>query len=318
MTKKPFFSIVIPVYNRQETIERAVLSCLNQDFNDFEIIIVNDKSTDRTEEVILSISDARIKYICNEVNSERCISRNIGINEAKGDFICFLDSDDYFLNNHLSSFHNKIQELNIQTAFLFSNNFIENEENEREKKIDPLIQGHNVFEYLLKYTPNPARVCVSKDILSNFNFDERIPGLEDLDLWLRIATKYQIIKLPEYTSVYYVHSDSYSTGDPLKFEKELSYHEIIKTRPELLQRLPKKSINRLSSMCHFHLAKKCIEQKERGKFYKHAFKSYFLYPKGYNGKTNKILFINALYFIPVIGVLCKSAVAFIKNYRNKK
>ena len=144
-------------------------------------------------------------------------------------------------------------------------------------------------------------------------FDERLPGLEDLDLWLRIAAKHRIIQFMEYTNVYYVHSESYSSGDPLRFEKELSYHEVMKNQPELINKLPKKGINRLSSMCHFHIAQKCIYTKKRTKFYNHAFKSFYLYQKGYNGRTNKILFVNALYFIPVIGVLCKSVVAFIKK-----
>ena len=219
MTKKPFFSIIIPVYNRQETIRRAVVSCLDQTFSDFEIIVINDKSTDETEEVVKSITDSRIKYFCNEINSERCVSRNNGINHAQGKFVCFLDSDDYFLENHLSTFYNEIQKSDLESVFLFTNCFIENEENEREEKIVPRLQDHDIFEYLLKYTPNPARVCISTDILSVFNFDERLPGLEDLDLWLRIATKYQFIQLMDYTNVYYVHPDSYTDGDALDLKK---------------------------------------------------------------------------------------------------
>lgn len=312
VNKNPFFSIIIPVYNRQETIERAVQSCLTQTFIDFEVIIIDDKSTDQTKAVIDAFSDSRLQYYCNKVNSERCVSRNNGINLAKGKFICFLDSDDYFLENHLSTFHAKIKESNIQTALLFTNSFLENEKNIRRKKTVPKIEKFNVFEYLLKYTPNPARVCVSRDILSKFSFDVRIPGLEDLDLWLRIATEHPIIQLTEYTNVYYIHSSSYSFGDPLRFEKELSYHPIIKAQPELLNQLPKKSLNRLSSMCHFHLAKNCIKKNKRLEFYRHAFKSFILFKEGYNGKTNKILFVNAIYFIPFLGPVIKSMIFFLK------
>ena len=313
MTKNPFFSIIIPVYNRQATIERAVRSCLTQTFSDIEVIIIDDKSTDKTKEVIDAISDSRIQYYCNEVNSERCFSRNKGFEHSIGKFVCFLDSDDYFLNNHLSIFYAKIEDLKTKTALLFSNTFNENEENVLEKRIVPLIERSNVFKYFLKYTPNPARVCISRDILNEFNFDERLPGLEDLDLWLRIASKYPIIQLTDYTSVYYVHSNSYSASDSLRFEKELSYHPIIKKQPELINRLPHSSLNRLSSMCHFHLVKSCIEKKQRRDFYKHAVKSFLLCPKGYNGKTNKILFVNALYFTPIIGPIIRSIVFFFNR-----
>ena len=313
ITKKPFFSIIIPVYNREDTIEQAISSCLTQTFTDFELIIINDKSTDQTEKIIQSFSDSRIQYYCNEVNSERCVSRNKGIEHANGKFLCFLDSDDYFLDHHLSTFHAKIQELDTPTAFLMSNTFNKSEENVIEKRINPLIKEGNIFEYLLKYTPNPARMCISKDILSDFKFDERLPGLEDLDLWLRIVSKYPLTQLTDYTSVYYIHSNSYSAGDPLRFEKELNYHPIIKAQPELINKLPKGSLNRLSSMCHFHLAKNCIEKKQRSEFYHHAFKSFFLFRKGYNGKTNKILFVNAWYFIPFLGPAIKSVVSFFKS-----
>jgi glycosyltransferase involved in cell wall biosynthesis len=308
-----FFSIIIPVYNREKTIERALKSCLIQTFQNFEIIVVDDCSTDNSLEIIESIKDDRIKVISNETNSERCISRNKGIEASQGKFICFLDSDDYFLKDHLETFHDQIIQSEIEDQFLFTNSYLETENNERIIKKVPFLNNQNVFSYLLMYTPNPARVCVSKNILSKLDFDPNLPGIEDLDLWLRIATKYLVKHIEKITNVYFSHSESYSQGDKKRYTKELHYFKIIKNKHELKDKLPRRSINRLISMCHFHLAVASIDAKRKLSFYKHAFVSFVLCPYGYNGKTNKILFVNMLYFIPVLGVFIRSVYRRIKS-----
>lgn len=301
----PYFSIIIPTYNREKTIEKAISSCLNQSFQDFEVIVIDDCSTDSTVNIVDKIDDSRVKLFKNRENSERCISRNNGIHHSTGKYICFLDSDDWFLDNHLQIFHEFINANDEPVGLLFTNSVIENEQGERTDKIVPKFDESNKYGYLLKYTPNPARVCVHHSILNEFQFDPRIPGMEDLDLWLRISSKYKVFHIEEITNVYYVHSESYTDGDEKRFTKELSYHPIIENQPELKGKLPKKAMNRLRSMCYFHLATKAIEKGNRKSFYSHAIKSLWYFPKGYNGKTNKILFVNCIYFIPGIGTMIR-------------
>ncbi|MCR8929537.1 glycosyltransferase family 2 protein [Priestia megaterium] len=89
----PKVSIIIPVYNSCETIERTISSCLSQTYSDFEIIVIDDGSTDKTKSVIDGIKDYRIKYYYFE-NSGRSVARNRGLQYAQGEFIQFLDSDD--------------------------------------------------------------------------------------------------------------------------------------------------------------------------------------------------------------------------------
>lgn len=90
----PFFSIIMPAYNRAELIGRAVRSCLVQDFQDFEIVITDDASTDGTAETVESIRDPRIRLLRHTVNRGRCPSRNTAMREARGAWFVFLDSDD--------------------------------------------------------------------------------------------------------------------------------------------------------------------------------------------------------------------------------
>jgi len=101
--KKPFFSVIMPVYNRADLVKDSIVSVLNQSFDDFELICIDDGSTDNTLLVLKEIAnrDKRIKLISHQ-NKGRCAARNEGINAAAGEWIAFLDSDDFYLENHLS------------------------------------------------------------------------------------------------------------------------------------------------------------------------------------------------------------------------
>ncbi len=108
--KKPFFSVIMPVYNRADLVKDSIVSVLNQSFDDFELICIDDGSTDNTLLVLKEIAnrDKRIKLISHQ-NKGRCAARNEGINAAAGEWIAFLDSDDFYLENHLSIMYQLIQ-----------------------------------------------------------------------------------------------------------------------------------------------------------------------------------------------------------------
>lgn len=107
------FSIIIPVYNAEHTIDRALKSVIAQNYNDFEVIIVNDGSKDNTESICkkYAVQDSRFKYFHQE-NSGVSSARNKGLDNASGEFVIFLDSDDAYCNNYLSSFAKMISEHN--------------------------------------------------------------------------------------------------------------------------------------------------------------------------------------------------------------
>jgi len=303
MTAMPYFSVIIPLYNREKVLSQTLDSLKRQTFHDFEVIIVDDASTDNSLELALRYDMPNKKILKNEVNSERCVSRNRGIEAAEGKYICFLDSDDVFLSDHLQTFYDTILRSEQPKAMLFTNSYLKLPEGETKKKLVPELGRQNVFAYLLKYTPNPARVCIEKSILDELKFDVNIPGLEDLDLWLHIAAKYPIIHIPEYTNVYCLYEDSYTLGDVKRHEKELSFFRYIFKKPTLRKLLPAASKNRLLSMCHYHLAVNANKNGQRMKMYAHTFRSFFLYPGGYNHRTNKPLFVMCLYNFPVLGKL---------------
>ena len=98
-----FFSVIIPTFNRSDVILRAIKSVLSNSFTELELIVVDDASTDNTFELLNNIKDPRFKFLCLKEKSNANVARNAGVALSKGQFICFLDSDDEFANDYLEN-----------------------------------------------------------------------------------------------------------------------------------------------------------------------------------------------------------------------
>ena len=103
------FSIVIPLYNKESYIEKTLKSVLNQTFTHYEIIVINDGSTDDSEATVLEFNDKRIQ-LYNQKNQGAAVARNLGIEKAKYNYIAFLDADDLWMENHLETLKTLIQD----------------------------------------------------------------------------------------------------------------------------------------------------------------------------------------------------------------
>lgn len=290
----PFFSIIIPLYNREKKIANAIQSVLNQTFQDFELIVVDDCSTDNSAQIIAVFQekDSRIKYLKNEQNLERCETRNKGILEAKGNYICFLDSDDYHLQNHLETFYKRIQLEQFPKGFFFSSSWNETEDGIRSERTCPPVGNLNMYHYFLNYTVNPQRWCVESSVAKTILFDHQIVICEDMDFSLRTVEKgYPIFQILDRTTVYVAAEDSFTHGDSNKWEKELFYLKRIFEKPELKKYLPQKDKNRLLSICYYQLAAKNNKYNQNLNTVKFALKSIYLYPFGYKKGVTKDLFV---------------------------
>ena len=306
---------MIPVFNRKNRIDNAIESILNQEFTNWEIIIVNDASTDGTKEILDKIIHPQIRVIHNEANLERCISRNIGIEHACGEFIGFLDSDDYHLPFHLSKFYNLIKSRNFEKAFYFSNAYNETESGERSERCCPNFDANNPYHYFLNFTVNPQRWAVHRSIFNQVKFDPKVIICEDMDTSMRIvAAGFPIYHLQERTTVYVAASDSFTHGDSNKWEKELFYLKRIFDKKEFKRKLPLFSKLRLLSMCYFHLADKSNLKSRQMEAFIFALKSMLLWPQGYNKKSLKPTIVIIIYNIPLLGKLNR----VVMNLLNKK
>lgn len=201
----PFFSIVIPTFNRAALVERAVKSVLAQSFNDFEVIVVDDGSTDDTKNTLQKFSsDSRFKYIFQE-NQKESAARNNGVSVASGDYVCFLDSDDVYYPNHLEVLKQAIEENQHAPAFYHTFSDIINERGEVRKKQERYVEAENAIYKVYVNKALPDNVCLPKSIAKNYRFREDIYNDEDAELFYRIAADFPVISIPVYTVLYYEH-----------------------------------------------------------------------------------------------------------------
>lgn len=191
-------SVIIPTYNREATVGNSIQSVLNQTWQNFEIIVVDDGSTDNTCHVVEAFADDRIRYVCLEQNEGASRARNEGIRLAESEFIAFLDSDDEWLPAKLEK-QMRVMLQAPETVGLVYCRMKGTEENgatlicpELERPIEEL-QGNMLFSLLEKNAIGTPAMLVRKQCLEQTGgFDEGLRSLEDWELVLRIAGKWEI------------------------------------------------------------------------------------------------------------------------------
>jgi glycosyltransferase involved in cell wall biosynthesis len=209
----PFFSIILPTYNRRDRIGSAVRSVLNQTFGDWELVIIDDGSTDGTGDAIRTFTDSRIFYQYQE-NRWPAAARNAGIRRARGRYICFLDSDDQYLENHLSVLYANIVSRNYPDAFFHTFAYQLGEAEMTRKEYDP----GDYNKIVIGKNPEINSICISAAVLSVMKFDERLHIHEDAELWGRIAAVYPVLTVPEYTTVTVAHGGSITSDSYIFFK----------------------------------------------------------------------------------------------------
>lgn len=207
----PQFSIILPTYNREDFILTAINSVVAQTYNDWELIIIDDGSTDSTKDFIAPYTkDLRIRYYFQK-NQERSAARNNGIDLAKGKFICFLDSDDYYLSNHLSILNDEIEKLHNPQNIIFTvNRFLERPDGQRSIQPSPksiVSFNEQLIHYAILSNPPIQTMCIRHTCLKEIRFkDEWLPYSEcyqfSFDL-LKKGMRYHFIDTP--TVVMVIH-----------------------------------------------------------------------------------------------------------------
>ena len=211
----PFFSLVIPVYNRFQLVKETISSVLVQRFGSFEIIIVDDGSTDGSG-ILLDehyLNHDRIKII-HQVNLERGAARNRGFREAQGDYVIFLDSDDRLLPDHLETLYNKIKSTGNPDFIATKFEFLYNGQR-KHSSIGKYAEGYYDYKLFLDGNPFGCNVCVRRENpkLTLFEEDRNLSIKEDWLFFMKNLRDQRLYLVDKVTLLMLDHEDRSMRSD---------------------------------------------------------------------------------------------------------
>lgn len=227
------FSVVVPLYNKGKEVLRAIQSVLNQTYSEFEIIVVNDGSTDKGPEVVKNIKDTRIRLI-DQANAGVSVARNRGIKEATFNYISFLDADDEWAPDYLSTIRSLIFAFPDAGLYATAYTFID-EKGDRSvphyKGIPPSPWQGYIPSYFYSALGIPpvwtSAVTIPVGVFSEVGmFPEGVVIAQDKDLWERIALQYEICFSNDVCANYYLNAGNRSCVRNLEVPRQRPFFDI--------------------------------------------------------------------------------------------
>lgn len=210
-------SVIIPTYNQDKYLCEAIDSMLGQTYKDFEIIVINDGSTDNTEKILGEYGD-KIKWK-SQKNKGSAVARNSGISMAKGEYITFLDSDDVAMPNRLELSVDYLDK-HPAVGLVYTDYYQVNERGELMKLTAAC--GHGLLLIQANYVPMGSCMCRSECIDTVGVFDADTLGSCDWDMWIRIAERYSIHRIPKPLYKRRMHSNQTSLRpNRMDYERKL-------------------------------------------------------------------------------------------------
>lgn len=211
-------SVVIPAYNREKTIRSCIESVLTQTYAPFEVVVVDDCSSDTTVDIVKSIADERVRCYTLEYNSGAQAARNYGIRQAQGDWIAFQDSDDLWCPEKLERqiqclADNKLSPYTVIHTSAYLHNV---DTGEMKIMTLPIVDGDNVYKQLLT-VPGPLfpTLLVSKEALARISYlDEAVPSYQEWDTSIRLAKFCKFVFINQPLFIYNLHEGETISKNP--------------------------------------------------------------------------------------------------------
>jgi glycosyltransferase involved in cell wall biosynthesis len=239
----PTISIIIPAYNAAATILETIESVQQQTFSDFELIVINDGSTDKTPELLQSVQDERLKVFSYE-NGGLSTARNRGIAHATGEFIAFLDADDLWTSDKLELQLAALQQ-HLDAGVAYSWTYFMDEKG-RERffhPCDPVVFEGNVYDKLLvgDFIYNGSNTLIRRQAIDSVGgFDPEINACADWDYWLRLAAHWNFVVVPKHQVFYRRFSGGMSSKVEMMKQTSLkAIEKAFRAAPPELQYLKK-------------------------------------------------------------------------------
>ncbi len=232
--EKALISVVVPTYNRGDLIRRTVDSVLSQTYSNFELIIVDDASTDNTEEIISSYKDSRIRYIKLDENTHGTRPRNTGILQSQGEYIALLDSDDEWLPNKLEKQLDFIKRSGqTDNIVCFTGLIVKDDEKETLSTNRDLGEHEDIMDYMF-INNNGTWVQASTYMFSSqlgkkTLFNPELRKHQDIDFCLRLRNSgAKFINFQEHLTIYHHEKREGRVGNNNKFYLSIEWGENVK------------------------------------------------------------------------------------------
>jgi len=222
----PTISVIIPAYNAERTILETVESVRQQTFSDFELIVINDGSTDRTLELLNTVEDPRLKIFSYE-NGGAAVARNRGISHATGDFIAFLDADDLWTLDKLELQLVALQQ-HPEAGVAYSWTYCIDEQGKFLYHLETVFFEGNVYPQLLvkNFLGCGSIPLIRRQAIESISkFNHSLVPVEDWDYWLRLAALWSFVLVPKALILYRKSINSLSSNVELMKENLLQVHE---------------------------------------------------------------------------------------------
>ena len=222
LIKNPLVSIVINCYNGEKYLRQSIESILDQSYQNLELIFWDNHSTDQSKNIVESYDDKRIKYFFSKNHTTLYQARNLALKKCKGDFICFLDADDYFIKNKIAK--QLLYFNNQKVGVIYSNYYRYYEDiNKRKLLTNKLLPSGNLTQYILEESQiSFMTVMIRKKSLDSLesNFDRKYSIIGDYDLLYRLSLNWDFCYIEEPLAVYRIHKDN-SSKNSILFIDEL-------------------------------------------------------------------------------------------------
>lgn len=291
-----FFSIILPTFNDLENLKNSIKSVDRQTFKSFELIVVNDGSTDKTKEYLKKLTYSFIKIVNLSNNKGPAYARNKAIENSSGKWLCFLDSDDFWFENKLEIMRQSIEASQIDKKHIYCHNLILKDKKLKNKKrlISGPIQFSKEYENLLKIGNKLllSATCVNNEFIREnkirFNEKRKYVSVEDYDFWLILSlngAKFGFIN--KFLGIYLKHEKNL-TNNILLHKKNLLY--VIHYHVFQLQKFDKKKIKLWKKLHSKHIIELIFIYFLRFQKYKIGCYLIYKYYKRYN-----IIFISEFF-----------------------
>ena len=250
----PLISVIVPAYNAEKTIQATIESVLKQTFTDFELLVVDDGSSDSTVAIVANIADARVRLIAGE-HAGASASRNRGFAQSNGELVAFLDADDLWTPDKLAAQLAALQN-NADVAVAYSWTDFIDEKGQFLRKGSRSTYSGNVYDKTLvgSFLGNGSNALIRREAVAEVGgYDESLAAGQDRDLYIRLAVRYPFVCVPMVQNLYRVSTGSISSNVKQSQEARLQVIEkAFAIAPDSLQ--PLKRIS-LSNHYKYHICK---------------------------------------------------------------